>query len=142
MLYGKSPWDSLSEADKESKIASTLAEAFTSAKNGTLPAGASIKDYWWSMFSPSMTPAGYNSFTNNDWIPNRIGDAERKYGLSFDYSLPITYVPEKKPGDSDPPVLAPSGPTAGPTSSSWQLYAGIGIILVTIGFVVYKKMND
>ncbi|MEI7726475.1 MAG: hypothetical protein WCK09_15305 [Bacteroidota bacterium] len=138
MLYGKSAWDNLGEAEKESKITGTLAQAFVAAKSGTLPAGASIKDYWWSMFSPSMTPASYNSFTNNDWIPNRIGDAERTWGMSFDYKQAST----DTGGGDNPPKDDSLVPPPGPSSSDWQLYAGIGIILAAIGFVVYKKMND
>jgi len=140
MLYGKSAWDNLSEADKEAKITGTLAQAFSAAKSGTLPAGASIKDYWWSMLSPSLTPAGYASFTNNDWIPNRIAAAERTWGMSFDYQKATT---GGGGGGGVPQILNTDGTItpAGTTSSNWQLYAGIGLILATIGFVVYKQMN-
>ena len=136
MLHGDK-WSGMNDATKTSTIDNTLSQAFATAKTGGLQPGQRIQDYWWSLLSPSLTSAGYDSFmAANEWIKNHISVAEKNYMLSFDYAMPSVVAPGTIPGTIPGTVPAPAS-----TSTTWQVYAGIALVLAAVGFIVYKKMK-
>ncbi len=152
-MFGKlSTWDSGDEGRKDGIISDTLYKTFEAGKKKTIKTGWSLRNQWWDLMSPQYSYDTYDNFMAEEgyWINNRIQLLETSYGLSFDsIPNPVADTPVPDPAASGPGSGSGTGANEGTTnktiatvatSSDWQLYAGIGLILAVIGIVVYKKV--
>ncbi|MCX6285539.1 MAG: hypothetical protein NTY96_00305 [Bacteroidetes bacterium] len=142
-----SDWGGWDDSIKEKFVADGLKEAYRMAYAGEINKDGRVIDAFAAMIHNVAPGPDWDTFyaANSDWLPNRIADAEKKYGYNFN-SKPSEWVKIPIPPTKPPVAPAAPGPLA-PLNISTAAFGALGIIgdvlLLGIGvFLFYEAFKE